>query len=102
MVSISPFISKASSPFTYPSAIVLSAPITIGIVVTIDKAVVKMVLIFSLIPNCSNPSVIVPSVPIIIGITVTRMFHSFFNSLEKIKYLSVFYTFLKFCRPLKP
>ena len=38
----------------------------------------------------SNPLVTVPNVPITIGIIVTFMFHSFFNSLARSKYLSFF------------
>ena len=38
----------------------------------------------------SNPLVTVPNVPIIIGIIVTCMFHSFFNSLARSRYLSFF------------
>ena len=37
-----------------------------------------------------NPLVTVPRVPITIGITVIFMFHSFFNSLARSKYLSFF------------
>ena len=38
----------------------------------------------------NNPLVIVPKVPITIGTFVTFMFHSFFNSLARSKYLSFF------------
>ena len=38
----------------------------------------------------SNPLVTVPNVPITIGIIVTCMFHSFFNSLARSRYLSFF------------
>ena len=38
----------------------------------------------------SNPLVTVPKAPITIGIIVTSMFHSFFNSLERSRYLSFF------------
>ena len=38
----------------------------------------------------SNPLVTVPNAPITIGIIVTRMFHSFFNSLARSRYLSFF------------
>ena len=38
----------------------------------------------------SNPFVTVPNQPITIGIIVTSMFHSFFNSLARSKYLSFF------------
>ena len=37
-----------------------------------------------------NPLVIVPKAPITIGTIVTFMFHSFFNSLAKSRYLSFF------------
>ena len=38
---------------------------------------------------CINTLVIVPSAPITIDITVSFMFHSFFNSLARSKYLSL-------------
>ena len=38
----------------------------------------------------NNPLVIVPKEPITIATTVTFMFHSFFNSLARSKYLSFF------------
>ena len=38
----------------------------------------------------SNPLVTVPNAPITIGIIVTCMFHSFFNALERSRYLSFF------------
>ena len=38
----------------------------------------------------NNPLVIVPNTPITIDITVTFMFHSFFNSLARSRYLSFF------------
>ena len=38
----------------------------------------------------NNPLVIVPNAPITIGTLVTFMFHSFFNSLAKSRYLSFF------------
>ena len=38
----------------------------------------------------SNPLVTVPKVPITIGIIVTFMIHSFFNSLARSRYLSLF------------
>ena len=38
----------------------------------------------------SNPLVSVPNAPITIGIIVTFMFHSFFNSLARSRYLSFF------------
>ena len=39
----------------------------------------------------SNPLVTVPKVPITIGIIVTCMFHCFFNSLAKLRYLSFYF-----------
>ena len=38
----------------------------------------------------NNPLVIVPNAPITIGTIVTFMFHSFFNSLTRSRYLSFF------------
>ena len=38
----------------------------------------------------NNPLVTVPKAPISIGIIVTFMFHSFFNSLARSRYLSLF------------
>ena len=38
----------------------------------------------------TNPLVTVPNAPITIGIIVTCMFHSFFNSLARSRYLSLF------------
>ena len=38
----------------------------------------------------NNPLVIVPKAPITIGIIVTFMFHSFFNSLARSRYISFF------------
>ena len=39
---------------------------------------------------CNNPLVTVPKAPITIGIIVAFMFHSFFNSLARSRYLSLF------------
>ena len=44
----------------------------------------------------SNPLVTVPNAPITIGIIVTGMFHIFFNSLAKLRYLSFFSHSLSF------
>ena len=44
----------------------------------------------------SNPLVIAPKAPITIGIIVTCMFHSFFNSLARSKYLSFFSHYFSF------
>ena len=43
----------------------------------------------------NNPLVIVPKAPITIGTIVTFMFHSFFNSLARSRYLSFFFTFFQ-------
>ena len=48
----------------------------------------------------TNPLVTVPRAPIIIGITVTFMFHGFFNSLVKFRYLSFFSLSFNFTIPL--
>ena len=45
---------------------------------------------------CTNPLVTVPRAPITIVIIVTFVFHSFFNSLARSRYLSLFSYFLKF------
>ena len=39
---------------------------------------------------CSNPLVIVPRAPITTAIIITFMFHSFFNSLARLRYLFLF------------
>ena len=44
----------------------------------------------------NNPLVIVPKVPITIGTIITFMFHSFFNSLAKSRYLSFFFNSFSF------
>ena len=44
----------------------------------------------------NNPLVIVPNAPITIGTIVTFMFHGFFNSLARSKYLSFFSLSFKF------
>ena len=55
-------------------------------------------------PFC-NPLVTVPNAPITIGVIVTFMFHSFFISLARLRYLSFFTTFFQFysviCRDSK-
>ena len=44
----------------------------------------------------NNPSVTVPKIPITISIIVALMFHSFFNSLARSRYLSFFSHFFSF------
>ena len=60
----------------------------------LNNAVVWMVSTHPLISKssspCTNPLVIVPRVPITIDIIVTFMFHSFFYSLARSRYLSFF------------
>ena len=66
----------------------------LSILAALNDAVVWMVSTRPLISKpsspCTNPLVTVPRVPITIGITVTFMFHSFFNSLARSRYLSFF------------
>ena len=66
--------------------------ILLSILADLKNAVVWMVSTCPLISKssspCANPLVTVLSVPITIGITVTFMFHSFFSSLAKSRYLS--------------
>ena len=47
-------------------------------------------LIYKSSSPCTNSLVIVPTAPITIGIIVTFMFHSFFNSLARSRYLYLF------------
>ena len=65
-----------------------------SILVNLSNAVVLMVSNRSLISKSSspftNPLVTVPRAPITIGIIVTSIFHSFFNSLPRSRYLSLF------------
>ena len=66
----------------------------LNILVDLSNAVVWMVFTRPLISKCPSPRinllVTVPRVPITIPITVTSMFHIFFRSLIKSKYLSFF------------
>ena len=74
-----------------------SPPVTrtlLSILVVLNNAVVWMV---STLPptsesssHFSNPLVTVPKAQITIGIIITLMFHSFFNSLVRSRYLSYF------------
>ena len=58
------------------------------------------------VPISNSPSLlpkplrIIPSAPIVIGITVNFLSHSFFTSLARSKYLSLFYLFIYFWFPL--
>ena len=68
--------------------------ILLSILAVLNNAVVRMV---STRPPTSksacsfnNPFVTVPKEPVTIGIIVTFMFHSFFNSLARSRYLSLF------------
>ena len=64
----------------------------LSIMAVLNNAVVWMVSIRSPTSNSSspfrNPLVTVPNAPITTGIIVTCMFHSFFNSLARSRYLS--------------
>ena len=66
----------------------------LSILADIDNVVVWMISTCSLISNHSNPfdnpSVTALNAPITIGINVTFMFHIFFNSLARSRYLSFF------------
>ena len=66
----------------------------LSILADINNAVVWIVftcpLIFKSSSPFTNPLRIVPSAPITIGITITFMFHSYFSSLAKSRYLSFF------------
>ena len=66
----------------------------LSILAVLDNAVVWMVSTHPPTSKSSspfsNPLVTVPNAPITIGIIVTCMFHSFFNSLARSRYLSFF------------
>ena len=66
----------------------------LGILADLNNTVFWMVSTHQLISKSSslytNPLVIVSSAQIISGITVTLIFHSFFSSLAKFRYLSLF------------
>ena len=65
-----------------------------SILVVLNNAVVWMASTCPLISKSSssfnNPLLTIPKAPTTIGITVTFMFHSFFNSQAKSRYLSFF------------
>ena len=97
MVSILPLVSRSSSFFFSRTFL--------SILAVFNYAIVWMV---STRPPTSkssrpfnNPLVTVPKAPITIGIIVTFMLHSFFNSLARSRYLSLFsyaFSLLQFCR----
>ena len=72
----------------------------LSILADFNNAVVWMVSTCPLISKSSNPFinplVTVQRAPITIGINVTFMFHSFFNSLARLRYLSFFSLFFNF------
>ena len=115
MVSTRPPTSKSSSPFSNPLVTVPNAPIIIGIIFTcmflsfftslaksryypsfhiLSVLFCCLYILILLISNFSwlfaKPLRIVPSAPTTISITVTLMFHSFFSSPARSKYLSIF------------
>ena len=67
---------------------------SLSILADLNKVVVWMVstrpIISKSSSSISNLLVTVPKAPITIGIIVTFMFHSFFNSLARFRYLSLF------------
>ena len=66
---------------------------TLSILVDLNNVVVWMVstrLFSKSSSSCTNPLVTVPRAPITVGIPVTFMLHSFFNSLARSRYLSLF------------
>ena len=75
----------------------------LSIPAVLNNAVVWMVPTRLLISKSSspfsNPLVTVPNAPIKIGIIVTCMFHSFFNSLARSRYLSFFSHSFSFRQP---
>ena len=68
--------------------------ILLGILAVLSNVVVWMVSARPPTSNSSspfsNPLVTLPNAPITIGVIVTFMFHSFFNSLARSRYLSFF------------
>ena len=72
----------------------------LSILADLNNAVVWMVSTRPVISKssslCTNPLVNVTRAPITIGIIATFMFHSFFNSLAKVKVLISFFTFFQF------
>ena len=72
----------------------------LSILAVLSNAVIWIVSTRPLTPKSfrpfNNPLVIVPKAPITIGTIVTLMFHNFFNSLARSRYLSFFFTFPQF------
>ena len=77
----------------------------------VSKTLLRILAVFSNVvvwivsthpPTCkssrlfNNPLVIVPNAPITIGTIVTFMFHSFFNSIARSRYLFFFWLFFRF------
>ena len=66
----------------------------LSILANLNNSVVWMILVCPLISNSSStlskPLGSIPSTPTTISITVIFMFHSFFSSLVRFKYLSLF------------
>ena len=71
-----------------------------SILVGLNNAVVWTVstrpVIFKSSSLCTNPLLTIPSAPIIIGIIITFMFYSFFNSLARSMYLSLFLNYFNY------
>ena len=66
----------------------------LSVLTNLNNAVVWMVSTHPVISKspspCTNPLVTAPSTPITIDITIIFMFHSFFGSLARSRYLSLF------------
>ena len=82
------------------TASLLKSPGPFSVILTVANNVVIWMVstrlpTFKFTSLINNPLVTVPKAPIMIGITVTFMFHNFFNSLARSKYLSFFS--LPFC-----
>ena len=78
----------------YSCMLVFHWRLSLSILAVFNNAVIWMV--STRPPTCkssrpfNNPLVTVPKAPVTIGIIVTFMFHSFFNSLARLRYLSLF------------
>ena len=62
----------------------------LSILAILSNAVIWIVSTFKSSSPFNNPLVIMPKAPITIGTIVTFIFHSFFNSLARLRYLSFF------------
>ena len=79
-------LSDSKSPQVFRTLLSILAILNNALVWTISTRPV----IFKSSSLCNNPFVTVPRAPITIGVIVTFMFHNFFNSLARSRYLSLF------------